>query len=246
MTQILEYIMQHYTLFLGGAILILLAIIGYYADKTNFGQGKSNNLEESDNKINDNKLEITDESEIHDQVDNDIVNNDNLNNVEQTKEEITDDIIEEQQNIDLTTGDNNLLEVLKEQDNVELVNDTSLEENLLGEEVNVQPQNVDLSSTTPKNENLSNEVVSEENTVYEKERKINPLLTDEEVNRFNTEFDALLPKKDVIDNDLLSDIEDLDFEKTQKLNLDDIGDLDNIELPKIKQIDKEEQDIWKF
>lgn len=246
MTQILEYIMQHYTLFLGGAILILLAIIGYYADKTNFGQGKSNNLEESDNKINDNKLEITDESEIHDQVDNDIVNNDNLNNLEQSKEETTNSVIEEQQNIDLTTGDNNLLEVLKEQNNVELVNDTSLEENLLGEEVNVQPQNVDLSSTTPKNENFSNEILSEENTVYEKERKINPLLTDEEVNRFNTEFDALLPKKDVIDNDLLSDIEDLDFEKTQKLNLDDIGDLDNIELPKIKQINKEEQDIWKF
>lgn len=246
MTQILEYIMQHYTLFLGGAILILLAIIGYYADKTNFGQGKSNNLEESDNKINDNKLEITDESEMPYQVDNDIVNNDNLNNLEQSKEETTNSVIEEQQNIDLTTGDNNLLEVLKEQDKVELTNNTSLEDSLLGEEVSVQPQNVDLSSTTLQNENFNNEVVSEENTVYEKERKINPLLTDEEVNRFNTEFDALLPKKDVIDNDLLSDIEDLDFEKTQKLNLDDIGDLDNIELPKIKQINKEEQDIWKF
>ena len=43
MTEILEYIMSNYTWFLFGAIIILLAIIGSYADKTNFGQGKTNN-----------------------------------------------------------------------------------------------------------------------------------------------------------------------------------------------------------
>ena len=42
MTEFLEYIMSNYTWFLFGAIIILLAIIGSYADKTNFGQGKAN------------------------------------------------------------------------------------------------------------------------------------------------------------------------------------------------------------
>lgn len=41
MKSFLEYIMLNYTWFLGGAIIILLAIIGSYADKTNFGQGKT-------------------------------------------------------------------------------------------------------------------------------------------------------------------------------------------------------------
>ena len=53
MTQMLEYIMQNYALFLGGAILILLAIIGYYADKTNFGQGKNVQNKEDSEKITD-------------------------------------------------------------------------------------------------------------------------------------------------------------------------------------------------
>ena len=41
MQTILEYIMLNYTWILAGSIIILLAVIGYYADKTNFGQGKT-------------------------------------------------------------------------------------------------------------------------------------------------------------------------------------------------------------
>ena len=36
----IEYIAGHYAWFLGAIILILLAVLGYYADKTNFGQKK--------------------------------------------------------------------------------------------------------------------------------------------------------------------------------------------------------------
>ena len=46
MDTILEYIMSNYTLILGVAIVILLAIIGSYADKTNFGQGKGKKVDE--------------------------------------------------------------------------------------------------------------------------------------------------------------------------------------------------------
>ena len=50
MINILEYINENYTLFLGGAIIILLAIIGSYADKTNFGQGKTKENNNDNNK----------------------------------------------------------------------------------------------------------------------------------------------------------------------------------------------------
>ena len=40
MTEFLNFINSNYLWLLGGAIITLLAIIGYYADKTNFGQGK--------------------------------------------------------------------------------------------------------------------------------------------------------------------------------------------------------------
>ena len=41
MIVILEYVKEHSTLILVVLGLILFAIIGYYADKTNFGQGKN-------------------------------------------------------------------------------------------------------------------------------------------------------------------------------------------------------------
>ena len=46
MEAIIEYIMANYTWFLVGTIIILLAIIGSYADKTNFGQGKQKETKE--------------------------------------------------------------------------------------------------------------------------------------------------------------------------------------------------------
>ena len=52
MESILEYIMLNYTWFLGGSIVIILAIIGSYADKTNFGQG--NKKEELNTRENSN------------------------------------------------------------------------------------------------------------------------------------------------------------------------------------------------
>ena len=46
MSEILDYILANYVWILTVAITVLLAIIGYYADKTNFGQGKKTPKEE--------------------------------------------------------------------------------------------------------------------------------------------------------------------------------------------------------
>ena len=48
MSQIIEYIVQHYIWIIICIVLILLAIIGYYADKTNFGQGKKEKNKKND------------------------------------------------------------------------------------------------------------------------------------------------------------------------------------------------------
>ena len=55
MKTFLEYITLNYTWFLGGTIVILLAIIGSYADKTNFGDGKTK--EQESDKIRELQLE---------------------------------------------------------------------------------------------------------------------------------------------------------------------------------------------
>jgi len=49
MAEIIEYVTQNYIWFLGGMIVILLAIIGSYADKTNFGQKKIKSKKEKTN-----------------------------------------------------------------------------------------------------------------------------------------------------------------------------------------------------
>ena len=59
-------------------------------------------------------------------------------------------------------------------------------------------------------------------------------------------FCEILPKKEIINDDLLEEIDSLSLDKTQKLDLYDIPDLDDVDLPKIKTFEPEEKDIWKF
>lgn len=179
MRAILEYITMNYTWFLGAAIIILLAIIGSYADKTNFGQGKSKDSEEEipnlDEEINNRELESTNE--------------------EIKEEEIIDGKQEQ-----LTPKQ---MANLKEDDKL-VVAET-------------------------ENHNINKKESFEEN--FEK---------------FDQEFDAVIPKKDIIDEELLDEIDSLSLDKTQKLKLTDIPDLDDLDLPKIKSLDPVDEDIWKF
>ena len=72
-----------------------------------------------------------------------------------------------------------------------------------------------------------------------------PIDSNNKYDEFNKEVKQLLPKKEVIDDNLLSDIDNLSLDKTQKYNFGDIPDLDDVDLPKIKKAD-ENEDIWKF
>jgi len=238
MTQLLEYITQNYTLFLFGAIIILLAVIGYYAEKTNFGQGK----------VDKTKDEVTGNKEIY------IKNTGSMN--------ITNNVEDSSKiNIGNSTQDNTENLVQTESNAIANINP---DENLVNNEA--------INSETNSKEN--NENVTE--LVEEKEESVNPIIDaihkelnlvsndvifnveeikkketknkkrEEAFNKFSDQFDALLPEKEIISDDLLSEIDDLELGKTQKFNLKDFKRFDNIKLPRISDTVTEDQDIWKF
>ena len=174
MDKILEYILTNYTWILGVIIIILLAIIGSYADKTNFGQGKPK--DQKNENPDDNNL-------IEEPLKSDIKQDKDIALVEQEKEPL-----------------------------------------IKSEEIN--------SEETKK-------VISEVNTDNDKK-------LEDEFEKMSQEVDEFLPKKDLIDGDLLDEIENLSLDKTQKIKTDDIPDLDDVELPEIKNLKSTDDDIWKF
>lgn len=196
MTEILEYISLNYTWFLIGAIIILLAIIGSYADKTNFGQGKDKlNLDDTPNKDLEESLDL---------LDNVVDNNLNLNAQNEVKS-----------------------------------NDENKESEVQGSNINNNTNNDINNNNIEQTEKdvVSNETEIENNHLDDFE---------ESFNKFDQEFNALMPKKDIIDVELLDDIDSLSLDKTQKFNIRDIPDLDDVELPKIKDFKTDEKNIWKF
>lgn len=190
MAKILEYIMANYTWLLGGLILILLAVIGSYADKNNFGLGKTNDEEENPDG-------------------NDAVLYPQENNN-----------IEEEKNINLEN----------EQDqNIENIDGQQTLENNVLDNTEVSSTQSDIEYQVPVKQDNSLDIDS-----------------DEKYNKFEEEFNSILPKKDIIDEELLSDIDELSLDNPKDSSFKEIPDLDDIELPKIKQMPSSDQDIWKF
>lgn len=183
MKSFLEYIMLNYTWFLGGAIIILLAIIGSYADKTNFGQGKTKEDE-----------------------------NEKLRELELEKMKLQQQLEEAQRGQQETVQEDSVVENLVEE---------------IKEEIVETPQPKKNSDTSKK----------EEPTLESYEEKYA---------KFDKAFDALLPKKGFDDGDLLDEIESISLDKTQKIDITEIPDLDDVDLPKIKSLDPVDEDIWKF
>ena len=177
MNKILEYVLANYTWILGVIIIILLAVIGSYADKTNFGQGKLKKQEDKENDQN--------------------------------------DLAENQPN--------------KPEANIETVKKT--------EQVKQTKQNIV--------EKEEKEIEDSKKIIAEAER-VDDKKFDDEFEEMSQEVDEFLPKKELIDGELLDEIENLSLDKTQKINTSDIPDLDDVELPEIKSFKSTDDDIWKF
>jgi hypothetical protein len=217
MLQVLEYIKQNYTLFLFVVIIILLAVIGYYAEKTNFGQGKENKKK--------------DENNADGQID---FNKDSVVSVEKEEEK---------------------KEILLNDNSSKVLNNSEIQDVKTKLIENIENQ-ITHSKKAKKELNPIIDVIHKElnlvntNSIYNEEeiknKEIKNKKKEEEFNKLNDEFDELLPKREFINGDLLSEIEDLELGKTQKFDLSDLRQFDNIKLPRISDTVTEEQEIWKI
>lgn len=216
MDSVIDYIMTNYTWIIVCSIIILLAIIGGYADKTNFGQGNNKSAEEDpDSKKNNlNPPQILP----------------NYNDERQKKDQ--KNIVQQANNIpNVFSG------TIPTMVNNQVPQNTQQMQS-------VQPSQ-SVQSTTLNNAlidinggGITTETIKNSGS-YNKVQQFN-----ESFDKFDEEFNSILPQRDILDDGLLEDIENLSLDKTQKLDLS-IPDLDDVELPKIIGIDKDQKKIWK-
>lgn len=227
MLDLFKYILANYTWLLIATILTLLAIIGYFAEKTNFGQGKQDNNLDEENKEDKAITQKIEDEENKQMLSSDMQQPNNLenNSVIDDRGAITPNPIE---NPDLSTDQN--VEVKQNVENTDKINSDN-------------DSNAVVSSINNLDSNINEEVNNSTITVPENDSSI---LDDKQFDKFEKEFDSVLPKKKVIDSDLLEDIDELSLDKTQKFKLTEIPDLDDVDLPKIKDLKNTDIDIWKF
>ena len=210
MDSILEYIINNYIWILFGSIVVLFAIIGYYAEKTNFGQGPQNEAQNDNVDITNKKLQ--------DLYNNEKNNNSNLN----VETKIVDNI----DNVDITNKRSQDLHNNEKNNNSNLNVETKIVDNIDNVKENVKDLFYNELSQNSKLKSFEN--------------------TEKSFEAFDKDFNELLPKKNIIDNELLEEIDELSLDKTQKIDIGTIPDLNDLELPKIKNLNTKEKDIWKF
>ena len=195
MTEIMSFLISNYVWILVIVIVTLLAIIGSYANKTNFGEGTK----------------------------------------EETEDESQKDVIIENKKLSEVLGqDSATLPGTDEKDlNTEIKNESS------ASVIN----NNNISNTS----SLSSDVNIKEEVELKTENKENLFKSiEEKLSSLDNELNTMLPKKEVIDDNILEDLEDisLDNSENNKKKIKTIKTSD-IELPKIKSLKDKEEDVWK-
>ena len=226
MDSVIGFITQNYGFLLFFAVLILLAIIGYFAEKTTNAQKDKKKVESKDEQMDQNKQRI----------------NYGMNFDPQTGKPILNEESKELKKNDVQTSEHELVDNLNIKESIQEVKD--VEEH--------QKKEGSLNNDGLENESqIVHQIIENKEDIEILEKKSSDLeevensFANNEFDQFSLEFDAILPKKEIIDTDLLSDIDSLELDKTQKIDLTAIPDLDNIDLPKIKQI-VEDEDVWKL
>ena len=206
-------------------VMILLAIIGYFAERAN---NKKN-----DTNIKEDKKDLID------------LTNKRLSDFQEKKE---DSIAKEQEEVKVEQKviDINGVNAVNMVPNVPIAQNpinsvpmpnTLTEGNVIGKSLETN------ASENAITTNVSGNVISTTTNVVSENSLSNEKL--EKIDELDKELDILLPKEKLLNEDLLSDIDFMELDKTQKLDLSGVPDLDNIDLPKIKQFE-EEEDIWKI
>lgn len=270
MQSVLEYISANYTWYLGGAIIVLLAVIGSYADKTNFGQGKEKGQTDNNKKQNDitEKLEgkllnevvgqkkVIADKPVNNQYNyNQNVMDNNINNIELTNNGVIQNDLEIKSNTESENNMNNTQEfnsnakgneskTIEKMDNVEngneVINTELVQDTDLMKANSLENNNADVVIASD-NDDLAK---LQENDVFSIESK------NDNFQEFDKEFSSIIPQKDILNESFLDEIDNLSLDKTQKFEFNKdtnkMDTFDDIELPQMKSLDKSKNDLWKF
>lgn len=252
LTEIMNFINDNYLKLVIGLVLILMAIIGYYAEKTGFGnklkKEKKENDENDENKVDIDNIGLNDFVDNNSIVANDdsLVKNQDINN---------ENIIQQQsQPINETIESNTIFETNSSMDQNSFypqvendINQTTASniENTTAQELQtpVIQENQNLESDfSPLTDNIN----IDNNLINESQNVDNVNITD---TNLEAEFKKVLPEEESIDNDLMVDINNME--------IDPLGTVDvsnnnvyaklssNIELPEINDLENV-GDVWKF
>lgn len=233
MDAIIEYILSNYTWILIGSIIILLAVIGWYADKTNFGQGENtSDIKNDESKNIDDLKEQLGNKKLLDEI------NGTINKEEQNISDTTNSLVNDSNFVGIT---NNATQTL-EYNGFESVNQNF--QNNVPIQMNFDPITGESINNNIRTENKH--IVNLEINDNDINQSIESISTEEELEKFEKDFNDIIPEKEIIDEGLLEDIENLTLDKTQKLDLSAIPDLDDVDLPRIKKMKTNDEGIWKF
>lgn len=246
-TEILNFINDNYLKLIIGLVLILMAIIGYYAEKTNFG----NKLKKDEKKESEKPISIENIG-LNDFVDNNsMVSKGNVNVDLPQNQGYNNEI-----NSQLPNLENNET-VIQSIDNVKLEN-TNLADNKSPIQLNVEPM-VENNSNMISNQNevhtIQQELNNNPNTYQEisnfnNNNSSESIVSEEKPKKsLEDEFKEVIPEEEKIDNNLIVDINNM---KIDPLKTNDISDNNvyakfssNINLPEINDFEND-GDIWKF
>lgn len=270
--EILNFVNANYLKFAIGLVLSLMAIIGYYAEKTNFG----NKLKEDTTNDFDSKQNTFDDKiGLNDAINRDLKNPsiDSGTNINQISEENLDNVNNANiANIDVTTdvaqnGNSNPNSINNINSNINSISNVTQPVNPIynnvGSDINssdtiTNVDGVDKTALVIESQN-NNEMVNITNNVNEEmidkslssdyKNELTQNSIDNNVTDVDLEFDKTLSKGNSVSDDLIIDIENLKVDPLEKKDTSNIEKLvklnSNIELPEIEDL-KNDSDIWKF
>ena len=191
-------------------IMILLAVIGYFAERANNKSKQISKKEDnkelidlSNKRLSDFQISKTEEKQ------------ETVEEVkEEEKEQINQGNISTQANVNAMAASG----AIHGEVNSEIVGNMVPNGNIITESRTIE-------SVTEPAVNTSS---------FEKLEKL------DKIEQMDKELDILLPEEKLLNEDLLTDIDLLELDKTQKLDLSELPDLDNIDLPKIMKMEEEE------
>lgn len=152
----MEFLMDNIMWFIGGALVVVLAIIGFYAEKKNFGKLKNSN-EKKEPINNDIKEEIVQS------------NTETKEEVTQSNVEVKEEVVENTPiKIDDVIEENNINKDIK--DNQEVVSE---EREVIDNDIKIEePSETEILSKVAKEEIISEEAIEEEQKEENKEEEI--------------------------------------------------------------------------